>query len=211
MRKRSVTTVAAALGVALVVPTTASAHDHHDEGPAPTLAEILLSDSAGDDAQGFDHDWRDYDIVTQAVLLFPDLVAAASDPGAELTVFLPNDRAFRRLVKELTGQRPKTEADAFAVVASLGLDTVQAVLTYHIVPGAIPFAAARDADGAVLTTLQGGTIEVDVPGKRGKKVRLIDADTDDRDPKVIAGDLGGAAANGYAHGIDRVLRPIDLP
>jgi len=28
---------------------------------------------------------------------------------------------------------------------------------------------------------------------------------------VIAGDLGGEAVNGYAHGINRVLRPIDLP
>ena len=43
------------------------------------------------------------DIATQAVLLFPDLVSAASDPNSSLTVFLPNDLAFRTLVHDLTG------------------------------------------------------------------------------------------------------------
>jgi uncharacterized surface protein with fasciclin (FAS1) repeats len=206
MRKTFLIGLAATLGAVAVAPATASAQ------AAPTLADILLSDSAQDGADGFDHDWHDYDIVTQAVLLFPGLVAAASNPDAELTAFLPNDRAFRKLVKDISDAPARTEADVFAAVASLGTDTVLAVLQYHLLGTAIPFSAAKQADGAVLTTLGGGTIEVDVKGKkRWAKVTLIDADADDRNPKVIAPDLGGAASNGYAHGVDRVLRPIDLP
>lgn len=198
----------AAVGAVAFAPAAASAHD----GPGVTLADILLSDAAHDDENGFDHNWRDDDIVTEALLLFPDLTAAADNPDANLTAFLPNDRAFRKLAKDITGERPRTGADTFAAVASLGVDTVETVLTYHIVPDArISLEAALGADGAVLATLQGGTVEVDVKGRRHQRVKLIDADNDDRNPKVIAGDLGGEAVNGYAHGINRVLRPIDLP
>lgn len=211
MRKRFFFGVAVALGVATVAPSTVSAYGD-DGGPSMTLAEILLSDAAGDDADGFDGSWRDYDIVTQAVLLFDDLTAAASDPNASLTAFLPNDRAFRKLVKDITGMRLHTEKDVFDAVASLGVDTVKNVLLYHLVGAKIPFAAALESDGAVLDTLlPGATIEVDVRGKWCKVVRLIDADTSDRDPRVIQPDLGGEALNGFAHGINRVLRPIDLP
>ena len=151
---------AAAATAALVTlaPTVASAHEEsssheestrddestdHDE-PTRSLAEILLADSSKDGPDGFDRRPWDYDIVTQAVLLFPDLVAAASNPDAELTVFLPSDAAFRRLVHEITGQWVQGEADVFAAVASLGTDTVKNVLLYHILPAAISY---RDTAG----------------------------------------------------------------
>lgn len=208
MRKIIASALVAA-GLAGVAPGVASAHGHATD---QTLADILLSDSGKDDAAGFDRRSWDYDIVTQAVLLFPDLVEAASNPDAELTVFLPTDKAFRDLVKDVTGQRLRSEADVFAAVASLGTDTVRNVLLYHIVPGSIAYRDAKRSDGAVLgTLLEGSTIEVDVKNRGAKKVRLIDADLDDHDPRVVQGDVGGAASNGYAHGIDRVLRPIDLP
>jgi uncharacterized surface protein with fasciclin (FAS1) repeats len=207
MRKSLLVGLVAALGTIAIAPTTASAQN------APTLADILLSDSAKDGPDGFDHRWHDYDIVTQAVLLFPDLVAAASDPAAQLTVFLPNDRAFQKLVKEISGQRLHSEAEVFAAVAGLGTDTVLAVLQYHIVPASISYQAALGSDDAVLgTLLPDASITVDVKGRGWcKYVKLIDADIDDHDPRVVQPNVGGAAANGYAHGIDRVLRPIDLP
>jgi uncharacterized surface protein with fasciclin (FAS1) repeats len=211
LRRLALVATAATVGVVTVAPSVTSAHSN-DAASDRTLAEVLLADSAKDDADGFDRRWWDYDIVTQAVLLFPDLVEAASDPDAELTVFLPKDIAFYRLVKDLTGTWPKSEADAFAAVASLGVDTVKAVLTYHIVPGAISYRDALRADGAVLTTLGGGTIEVDVKKRWwGTRVTLIDADTDDRNPRVVRPNIGGELANGYAHGINLVLRPVDLP
>ena len=205
-------TIAAAVGVATMAVTmgatagSAAADGQHSRSDPPTLAEILLSDG-----NRFDFNPFDYDLVTEAVLLFPDLVAAASDPDAELTVFLPNDWAFRRLVADLTGRWPLRERAVFDAVAGLGIDTVSAVLRYHIVAGPpISYAAAKRSDGAVLTTLQGGTVEVDVKGWWWKRVYLEDNDPDARNPLVVHPEVGGAAANGFAHGIDRVLRPLDL-
>ncbi|MFC7545996.1 hypothetical protein [Plantactinospora sp. GCM10030261] len=71
--------------------------------------------------------------------------------------------------------------------------------------------AALRADGAELATAQGGTVEVDV--KRwwhARWIRLIDADRDDRDPRVVRFDINKGNRQ-IAHGVDRVLRPIDLP
>ena len=202
----------------MAVPVAASAQTDD----APTLADILLADSA-EDVDGFDYNPLDYDIVTQAVLAFPDLTAAAADPNAELTVFLPTDWAFARLARELGARGVWAEEDVFNwLVENVGLDTIETVLKYHIVPGAkIPFDAALDANGAELPTLLGEdatlTVKARTFGKwrhqtrRFGSVTLIDADTDDRDARVWFPDVGGEASNGYAHGINRVLRPIDLP
>lgn len=203
--KKSAAIIAGALSLALAVPTSVSAAPE----PSGTLADRLLADSATDGADGFDHRWWDFDIVTQAVLLFPDLVEAASNPDAELTVFLPNDNAFRILVHDLTGVRPDTEAEVFAAVASLGLDTVQTVLTYHIVGAKISYDAALTSDGAAVPTLLGPTVEVDVKN-HGAFVKLIDNDPSDGDPRIVWPDIGKEALNGWAHGINRVLRPVDL-
>ena len=144
------------------------------------------------------------------MLAFPDLTAAVSDPAAQLTVFLPTDHAFKRLVKDLTGTWPSSEKATFDAVVGLGLDTVKTVLTYHIVPGAkIDYRTARKSNGAELTTLQGGKITVAVKGW-GRRVTLVDLDPDARNPRVVQPNIGGEALNGFAHGIDRVLRPLDL-
>jgi uncharacterized surface protein with fasciclin (FAS1) repeats len=210
MKRFLVAAITAAAVIGLMAGP-ASAHDDDDDDHGPpatqptTIAGLLLADKAGDDADGFDHN------VTQAVLAFPDLTAAASDATAKLTVFAPNDRAFRRLVRDLTGTWPQSEKATFDAVVGLGLDTVKTVLTYHIIGSAISAADAIAADGASVTTLQGGTITVDVRHKRWHPViRLIDQDPDARDPRVIEPDLGGALLNGYVHGIDRVLRPVNL-
>ena len=209
----------AAVSTLAVGPDIASAHDSKP-APAPTatLAQVLLSDSSGDDANGFDNRWWDYDIVTQAVLLFPDLVSAASDPNAKLTAFLPNDRAFRILVKDLTGKWVKKESDVFDAVASLGTDTVKNVLLYHLIPAKISYRDALASNGASLDTLLAKsaiTVEVRKSQNKHEKprkfVRLVDLDPSDRDPIVVQPNIGGEALNGYAHGIDRVLRPLDLP
>jgi uncharacterized surface protein with fasciclin (FAS1) repeats len=203
MKRKFLAAVAVSLTAALAAPATTQATG----GAGGTLADILLSDSKWDDANGFDHQSWDFDIVTQAVLAFPDLTAAASAADSNLTVFLPNDQAFRRLVKSLTGTWMRSEQDVFNAVVGLGLDTVKTVLTYHILAGAqIDFATALQSDGAVLTMLSGQTLEVDV--RRHWKVVLKDNDPDFRDPRVIWPDI--RATNGIAHGIDRVLLPVNL-
>ena len=193
---------AAGLAAALPAPSVSA-------WTQPSLAQILLADSALDNAAGFDGFAYDFDIVTQALLGYPDLVAAASNPG-DYTVFLPTDQAFRSLVHSLTGQWISRERDVFNVVASLGADTVKTVLTYHIVAGArISYSQALAADGAQVTTLQGGTIEVAVVQNWWlKRVALIDKDPDLRNPKVILPNL--RASNGIAHAIDFVLLPVNL-
>ena len=205
----------AGLAAALSVAAPAGLPAHADHGSptgqrtSKTIADILLADTKYDDADGFDHRSWDFDIATQAILLFPDLVQAASDPNSQLTVFLPTDAAFRSLVKSLTGNTVRSEQDVFNAVAGLGLDTVKAVLTYHIIPGAeIDYRTALTSDGAELTTLNGATITVEIQGRWFKRVQLGDKDPDLRDPYVVFPDIH--AANGIIHAIDRVLLPIDV-
>jgi hypothetical protein len=78
------------------------------------------------------------------------------------------------------------------------------------VPGAtITKAQARKADGAALTTAQGGTITVRVPFRRAPLVVLVDQDPDDRNPFVVRFNLNKGNPQ-IAHGVSRVLRPVDL-
>jgi uncharacterized surface protein with fasciclin (FAS1) repeats len=212
--KKLIAILAVVTSMAVLSPAAALA-DEADSATMPTLAEILLSDSESD-TDGFDRRSWDYDIVTQAILAFDDLTAAALNPDAELTVFLPRDSAFRRLVYEISGEWIRSEAKVFDAVVGLGLDTVKTVLEYHVVPGAkIDYRTALQANGAELTTLlgeEGPKITVKVKSFLWWKwIKLVDADTNDRNPRVSQPNIGGEASNGFAHGINRVLRPIDLP
>lgn len=200
--------LAVALGAALSAAPASAAHDPGTR----SLAAVLTSD--GD---RFDHDWTDYDVVTEAVLAVlaakpKSPVGVLADGSAAVTAFVPRDDAFRRLVKDLTGSSPRTEQATFDAVAGLGIDTVETVLLYHVVPGAtITRRQAFRADGAVLTTAQGGTLTVDVNRGDGRRyLKLVDADRTDRDGRVVAFDLNKGNRQ-IAHGVDRVLRPLDLP
>jgi hypothetical protein len=46
--------------------------------------------------------------------------------------------------------------------------------------------------------------------RRHASVRLIDADRNDRNPRIVRFDINKGNKQ-VAHGIDRVLRPVDLP
>jgi uncharacterized surface protein with fasciclin (FAS1) repeats len=83
------------------------------------------------------------------------------------------------------------------------------VLLYHVVTGAtITYKQAQRSNGAVLDTARtGSTITVKV---RHRHVSLVDADRNDKDPKVVRVNLNKGNVQ-IAHGIDRVLRPVDLP
>lgn len=194
--------VAVGATAALAVPAPAA-----QAWTYPTLAQILLADSALDNSYGFDGFALDFDIVTQAVLEFPDLVDAASSSSSNLTVFLPTDQAFRSTYYAITGTYIWSERSLFnAIVSAFGIDGVREVLEYHILSGArITYSQALAADGADLTMLNGGTIEVDVVGTWWKRVVLRDDATSLRDPMVIVPNV--RASNGIAHAIDRVLIP----
>ena len=133
--------------------------------------------------------------------------ARADRRHGRLTAFAPTDKAFRRLVADLTGTRYKSEAKVFKKVAALGIDTVEQVLLYHVVPGAtITAAQAVKADGAKLKTAAGPTLKVKVADGR---VTLVDKDPDATNPTVTVPDINKGNKQ-IAHGIDRVLRPADL-
>ena len=181
---------------------------------APTgttsLAEVLAADG-----NKLDGNWGDFDIVEKAVYAVLEAkpgspVAVLADGDTALTAFVPTDRAFRKLVTDLTGDRMATEKGVLRTLTTLvDVDTIETVLFYHVVPGAtIRYAQAKAADGAALDTAQGGTLKVNVVGDA---VRLKDADTNDQNATVIPAAKNLNKGNKQiAHGIDRVLRPVDL-
>ncbi|GGK24452.1 hypothetical protein GCM10010124_16210 [Pilimelia terevasa] len=201
-------------GIAATLATLAPSAAAHASGPTGTrsLAQVLARDGGG-----FDHRPNDFDILTAAVNAVLKAkpgspVAVLADGGTALTAFLPTDRAFENLAREISGSHDLPgEKQAFTTVAALGIDTVEGVLLYHVVPGVtITRKAAVKADGAKLTTAAGSAITVQVTGRCFPRVSLRDADTDDRDPRVVKFDINKGNRQ-IAHGIDAVLRPADLP
>lgn len=195
-------------------------------GAAPILAAAPAEAAPGNrslatvlaqDGQRFDRNWGDFDVLDKAVgavlVAKPDsAVAVLADGDTRLTAFLPTDRAFRILVHDLTGERKHTERAVFkTLVDAAGVDTIESVLLYHVVPGSrIGYAAALRAAPVRLTTALGPKIGVRVA--EHNRLRLPDADRTDRNATVIRAlrNINGGNLQ-FAHGIDRVLRPIDLP
>ncbi|AEV84788.1 fasciclin [Actinoplanes sp. SE50] len=208
---------AAAVATTAVVASTLTAAPAFAHGTAQPLKTRSLAAVLTADKSGFDRNGRDYDILTaavQAVLKAKPAspVGVLADGNTALTAFLPDDHAFELLVADIQhSKRLPSEKAAFTAVAGLGIDTVESVLLYHVVPGAtIDRKAALKADGAKLKTAAGATVTVDVYGFCVKRIALIDADTSDRNPRVNRFDINKGNKQ-IAHGIDRVLRPIDLP
>ncbi|MCU0263250.1 MAG: fasciclin domain-containing protein [Candidatus Nanopelagicales bacterium] len=211
MRKIAAGIAAASAAALAAGALTAPAAMAADDG-TKSLAAVLTATEPK-----FDKNSKDYDILTAAVLAVladnPDSpVKVLADGAVPLTAFIPNDQAFRILAEDLTGKHIRTEKRVFAAVASLGLPTVETVLLYHVVPGAtIDSKAALKAKGAKPTTAQGGTFKVNVVKFKGKKqIRLQDQDRNSRNPRVNVVDINKGNVQ-IAHGIDRVLRPLDLP
>ena len=218
MRIRSIAATlatAALLGTAAMAPATAATAGSSTAQKSlgnKSLAKVLTSDG-----NRFDRHWNDYDIVTEAVLA---VIAAKPDSAVRVltrgntpvTAFIPNDWSFRRLAKELTGTRFKTEKKVFNALAGLGIDTIETVLLYHVVPGAtIDSKRALGANGVALTTAQGGSLAVDVIFPKLRIVQLQDQDPDATDPFLNPRALDINKGNKQiAHGIVLVLRPIDL-
>jgi uncharacterized surface protein with fasciclin (FAS1) repeats len=205
--------VAVASVAIVAVGLSAGGASAHARTGTKSLAAVLTADKSG-----FDRNGRDFDILTAAVLAVlkakpASPVAVLTDGKTALTAFVPTDTAFEKLVADLQGTRKLPgEQAAFTAVAGLGIDTVEAVLLYHVVPGAtIDRRAALKSDGAKLATAAGATVTVDVTGCWfARQVRLIDADRSDRDPRVVQFDINRGNRQ-IAHAIDAVLRPSDLP
>lgn len=204
--------MAATLFASALVSAPADAHSKPKPLGTKSLAAVLTADKSG-----FDRNGNDYDILTAAVLAVlkakpSSPVGVLTDGKTALTAFLPDDRAFERLVAGLQHtKRLPSEKAAFTAVAGLGIDTVETVLLYHVVPGAtIDRRTALRSDGASLKTAQGQSIKVDVYGYCWwKHVKLIDADRNAPDPRIVRFDINRGNRQ-IAHGLDRVLLPTNL-
>ncbi|MDO9457243.1 fasciclin domain-containing protein [Nocardioides sp.] len=207
-------TVAGSLALTAVTAAGPAVADTSSRAPGnKPLVKVL-----GADGVAFDSTWGDFDIVEAAVLAVlaekPDSPLGLITQGKQrLTVFLPTDRAFQRLVTDLVGKTPKREKAVFKRVAALtgDIDTLEAVLLYHVVVGKTltsPKVLAAAEQSAAVPTAQGGTIGV---RQDRLTVRLADADRDDLDPRAVLPLLDINRGNKQvAHGINRVLRPLDL-
>ncbi len=212
LRRLGVTTAALGLATALVAPA-AMAQGRSAPTGERSLAAVLTSDG-----NTFDRNWYDYDIVTEAVLAVLDAkpdsaVGVLTDGSVALTAFIPNDRAFQVLARDLTKRWYPSEAKVFtALVDAVGVDAIEQVLLYHVVPGAtITKRDAVKANGATLTTAQGGTIGVRVYDRRIPIIELRDQDRNDINPFLNPRALDINTGNKQvAHGIVFVLRPLDL-
>lgn len=211
MRIRRFTTMISALAVGstALVGAAMPANAAQARAGDTSLAEVLAAD------KGFDKTARDFDILEAAVgaVLADDPgspVSLLTDGSVRLTAFAPTDGAFRRLVEDLTGKRYKSEKRVFKTLAgAVGIEAVQDVLLYHVVPGmTITAKKAVASDGAKLETALGKKITVKV---RHGSVVLRDADRNDKNARVIGklADINKGNKQ-IAHGITQVLRPMDL-
>jgi uncharacterized surface protein with fasciclin (FAS1) repeats len=210
--KRRLSAVLATSALALgAVQATAPAANAKAVGE-DSLAALLTSD--GDQ---FDKNAKDFDILTEAALAVVAAkpgspVALVADGSKRATAFAPTDQAFRLLLKDLTGQTVKSEKKVFdTLVAAAGVDTIEDVLLYHVVVGkTLTSGKVLKANGATIKMANGKSVKVKIQ-KNPLRITLKDRDKNDQDPKVILKALDLNKGNKQvAHGIDRVLRPMDL-
>lgn len=117
-----------------------------------------------------------------AALEAADLIQTLKGDGP-FTVFAPTDAAFAKLPAGTVENLLKPE----------NVDQLKAVLTYHVVPGAVTSEQVVSLNQA--TTVNGQAVVISV---NGSEVSINDA-------KVVAADL--MASNGVIHVIDSVLLP----
>ena len=205
---RTTITRALAAGAAAVLGLTLAPAAQAADGDT-SLASVLKVGQAK-----FDRDYADFDILTKAaetvLAAKPDSnVKLLADGTVALTVFAPTDKAFMNLATALSGKKVSTEAAAFKTVAGLGVDTVETVLLYHVVPGSTILSQdALKANGAKLkTAVDGKTIRVKVTNK--PSIILGDYATKLPNPTVILDKVDINKGNKQvAHGINGVLLPM---
>ncbi len=156
-RSRPLAASALALGAVQATAPAANAKAAGDD----SLATLLTSDG-----NQFDKNKKDFDIVTEAALA---VVARSGLPGRppRRRLEAPDGlRAHRRglplLAKDLNGKTIKSEKKIFdSLVQLAGVDTIETVLLYHVVPGkTLTSNKVLKANGAKLKTAAGETVKV---------------------------------------------------
>lgn len=212
---RLTTGLVAGLAVGAMTVTTAVAPAQAASVAAKPGGKTSLATVLAADGMKFDKKGSDFDILEAAVVAV--LSAKPNSPvklltqgSKRATAFLPTDDAFAYLVRSFKGFKPKTEAKTFEFVTKLvDIDTIETILLYHVVAGTtLTSPRVLAADGSAVTTAIGKKIRVRV--EHGKVI-LVDRDPDARNPRADLSQLDINRGNRQvAHGIDRVLRPVNL-
>lgn len=126
------------------------------------------------------------------------LSSDSGDDGAPFTVFAPTDAAFEKLYT-LAGV-----ADFAALVAAVGIPTVEAVLKYHVISGARIFSSDLANLSSTSVTSLGGTFTLN----------LANLSITDTDAALNLGSVNATitstnllGTNGVIHVIDEVILP----
>jgi len=195
MNNRVRIAIAAAAAAALVL-SAAPAQATGGSAAKGTIVDVAVAASGGGAPDS--NPW-DYDILVQA-LVATGLDAALADTSKQYTVFAPDDRAFLRLVKDLTGQAPASEAEALTTLTTaFTTDQIANVLLYHVVAGQ-KLGPVQVLTAKSLTMANGGIVS-----PRG--ITLRDESPALADPRLVLWKINIQASNGVIHTIDRVLVP----
>ncbi|MFE7846693.1 fasciclin domain-containing protein [Microbacterium sp. NPDC057407] len=193
--KKSRLVIAAVAAAALVFSAT-PAQAHGGSTPPGTIVDVAVAASGGGTP---DNNPYDYDLLVQAVLA-TGLDATLADTSTKFTVFAPNDRAFLRLVKDLTGTAPESEAAALTTITTAFTgDQIANILRYHVVAGK-KLGPIKVLTSKSLTMANGGIVK-----PRG--ITLRDETPSLADPRLVLWAINIQASNGVIHTIDRVLVP----
>ena len=118
-------------------------------------------------------------------------------------MFAPNDEAFLRLVTDLTGKAPASEAAALTtIVSTFTTAQISKILLYHVVAGK-KLGPLQVILSRSITMANGGKIYPRLTTLRDETPTL-------RDPRLVLSAINIQASNGVIHTIDRVLVPSGL-
>ena len=128
---------------ALAATTVVAAATRRPGGPGEATGRPAWPQVLAADGTKFDKKWGDFDILDARrhgrARRRSRTAPSASWPSGrtKLTAFLPTDRAFRDLATTLTGEtarRPRRRRSTRSPTAA-GIDVIETVLLYHVVPG----------------------------------------------------------------------------
>lgn len=214
MNLRHLTSAFTALAVAgtAIAATTAPAQTAEKAPGTQSLATALAASS-----KGFDSNPNDFDILYKAITATlkrnpSSGISVVTDGTKPLTAFAPTDNAFRLLLEDLTGRNIKSERRLYRALNKASKpDQVELVILYHVVLGkTLTYNKLKTMNGKRLTSALGKQGKITVKVGKGR-VTLVDRDKDDVNPKINLATRNLNKGNRQiAHGIDHVLRPINL-
>ena len=177
-----------------VAPANAGTATHTSPG---SIVDVAVAASGGGAP---DSNPNDYDILIQALTVTGSRARARRHRARNSPCSLRTTVAFARLVTDLTGSAPASEAAALATITgAFTVDQIKNILLYHVVAGKA-LSPLKVIFAGTLTMANGGIV-------KPRLVTLRDESPTLRDPKLVLKAINIKASNGVIHTIDRVLVP----